>query len=94
MSTTQPIRDIQKLQDFKNYYQNTRPNMRNYAIIIVGLNTALRIGDILNLTYNDVFQDDKVQEHIIVRESKTGKENRILLNKETRRTLAKYREEL
>ncbi len=94
MSTTQPIRDLQKLQDFKNYYQNTKPNLRNYAIIILGLNTALRISDILNLPYDQVFQNGRVQEHITVREGKTGKENRILLNKEVRRTLARYCDEL
>ena len=94
MSTTQPIRDMQKLQDFKSYYQNIRPHIRNYTIIIVGLNTALRISDILNLTYDDVFQGNRVLEHITVKEHKTGKENRILLNKEVRSTLAKYHEEL
>lgn len=94
MSTTQPIRDKQKLQNFKNYYQDINPNLRNYTIIIVGLNTALRINDILNLTYDEVYQNNTVQEHITVRERKTGKENRILLNKEARYALAKYREEL
>lgn len=94
MSTTQPIRDIQKLQNFKNYYQDNKPNIRNYTIIIVGLNTALRISDILHLTYQDIYQDNKVQEHITVKEQKTGKENRILLNKEVRRALKKYREVL
>lgn len=94
MGTTQPIRDIQKLQNFKNFYQNTKPNMRNYTIIIIGLNTALRISDILNLTYDDIYQDGNVQEHITVREQKTGKENRILLNKEVRHTLKKYHEVL
>ena len=77
MSTTEPIRDRQKLLDFKNYYLNERLNLRNYAIIILGLNTALRISDILNLTYDEVYLDSRVQEHITIREQKTGKENRI-----------------
>lgn len=94
MGTTQPIRDLGKLQEFKNFYRDASPNLRNYAIIIIGLNTALRISDILNLTYDQVFQDGKVLEHITVRESKTGKENRILLNKEARRALSKYHGEL
>ncbi len=94
MSTTEPIRDRQKLLDFKNYYLNERLNLRNYAIIILGLNTALRISDILNLTYDEVYLDSKVQEHITIREQKTGKENRILLNHETRTALARYRQEL
>ncbi len=94
MSTTEPIRDIQKLLDFKNYYLNDKPNLRNYTIITIGLNTALRISDILNLTYDDVYQDKKVRKHITVREQKTGKENRILLKREARAALEQYRKVL
>ena len=94
MSTTEPIRDKQKLQQFKNYYQNEKPNTRNHTIIIIGLNTALRISDILNLTYNEIYSNNKVQEHITIKERKTGKENRILLNHDVRIALAKYRQEL
>lgn len=94
MSTTEPIRDIRKLLDFKNYYLNKKVNLRNYTIIIIGLNTALRISDILNLTYDDVYQDNKVRKHITVREQKTGKENRILLNHEAGTALANYRKQL
>ncbi len=72
MSTTEPIRDKQKLLDFKNYYLNEKLNLRNYTIIILGLNTALRISDILNLTYDEVYLDSRVQEHITIREQKTG----------------------
>ena len=94
MSTTEPIRDIQKLLDFKNYYLNDKPNFRNYTIITLGLNTALRISDILNLTYDDVYEDKKVRKHITVREQKTGKENRILLNREAKTALEQYRKVL
>lgn len=94
MSTTQPIRDRKALKEFKNYYRDSRKNLRNYALIIVGLNTALRISDILHLTYDMVYQDGRVREHLVVRERKTGKENRILLNRETALVLAEYRREL
>lgn len=94
MSTTQPIRDKKTLQNFKDYYRSTEENLRNYTIIIIGLNTALRINDILHLTYNAVYQNSTVREHIVVREQKTGKENRILLNHEARTVLAKYRQKL
>ncbi len=94
MSTTEPIRDKQKLQEFKNYYLNEKPSLRNYTLIIIGLNTALRISDILNLTYNDIYRDNRVQEHITIRERKTGKENQLLLNYETRLALTRYRLEL
>ena len=90
MSTTQPIIDKEALNAFKNYYQTAQPNMRNYTIIIVGLNTALRINDILHLTYDMVYHNKKVRKYIVVKEQKTGKENRILLNDEVRITLSKY----
>ena len=91
MSTTQPIRDKESLQKFKNFYKTQKPNPRNYAIIVLGLNTALRISDILNLTREMVYDHNKVREHIVVKEQKTGKINRILLNREVRKTLNLYR---
>lgn len=89
MSTTQPIRNIEQLTLFKNYYLYQKPNARNYMLIIIGLNSALRISDILHLTYGDVydFQTQKWKTHIIVKEQKTGKTNRIYMNSEIRRTL-------
>ena len=47
MSTTQPIRSKQLLHDFKNYYLTEQPEFRNYTIILIGLNTALRINDVI-----------------------------------------------
>lgn len=89
MSTTQPIRNIETLEQFKKYYQYVKPNARNYALIIVGLNSALRISDILHLTYGDVydFEKRKWKEHIVVEEQKTHKTNRIYINKEIRKVL-------
>jgi len=91
MSTTQPIRDKKKLRDFKNYYKSSTPDFRNYTLIIVGLNTALRIGDILHLTYDAVYTEKKVRSHIVIKEQKTGKENRIFLNHEITLVLTAYR---
>lgn len=94
MSTTQPIRNMETLQNFKEYYKKQKKNLRNYTIIILGLNTALHINDLLHLTYNDVYRNNQVREHIIVKERKTGKENRILLNQESRSILEIYQKEL
>lgn len=82
MSTTQPIRNPQLLLDFKNYYRYQKPNLRNYALCILGLNSALRITDILHLKWNDVYQFEtsSFRSHLSVIEKKTGKPNRIILN--------------
>lgn len=92
MSTTQPIRSLEQLHLFKNYYKSEKPNARNYVLITVGLNTALRISDILNLTYGDIynFPQNKWKSHITIHEQKTGKINRIFINKEIHTTLDSY----
>lgn len=91
MSTTQPIRNRESLQDFKNYYLHAEPNYRNYALIIAGLNTALRINDLLHLTWDMVFDNEQVKEHLTLKERKTGKYSRILINAELQTLLDEYR---
>lgn len=94
MSATQPIRNKNQLHAFKAFYKQQNPNcptaLRNYTLTVLGLNTALRISDILQLTWKDVFMGKKVKKHIIVREHKTGKENQIYLNAEVRQVLLLY----
>ena len=93
MSTTQPIRSKQLLHDFKNYYLTEQPEFRNYTIILIGLNTALRINDILHITWGDVYCGERRRfyTHLLITEKKTGKETRILINKELQETLLSYR---
>lgn len=92
MSTTQPIKSPEQLQLFKNYYGSENPNTRNHALIIIGLNSALRISDILSLTYGDVYdyQQREWKNHLIIIEQKTGKQNRIYVNQKIRNTLRSY----
>lgn len=89
MSTTQPIKNTAQLKAFKEYYLLEKPNPRNYMLIIIGLNSALRISDILNLTYGDVYhyEDRTWRTHLNVKEQKTGKTNRIYMNREIQDTL-------
>lgn len=72
MSKTQPIKDEEMLKKFRNYYRDIEPNPRNYALIVFGLNSALRISDILGLCWNDVYSDQnhRYREHIAVWEQK------------------------
>lgn len=96
MGTTQPIKSIHELDALKDYYLTKKPNLRNYALICTGVNTALRIGDILNLRWNDVydFKTNSFRSHIVVHEHKTGKENIIAPNKNVLHGLSIYKETL
>lgn len=92
MSTTQPIKSMKGLKLFKDYYKIVKPNPRNYTLIITGLNSALRISDILHLTWGDAYDFKKKnwKSHIVVTEHKTGKINRIFINIEMQKALAGY----
>ncbi len=93
MGTTQPIREKKELKQFMDYYRNIRPNARNYVLITFGLHTALRISDILNLNWQDVYDFEKknFRNHIFVREEKTGKENVVALNAHLKDSLELYK---
>lgn len=93
MGTTVPIKSKGKLTEFRNYYRNMENNPRNYALIVLGLNSALRIGDMLSLRWRDVYHGEqgKYREHLTVVEKKTGKENIIALNDSSREALEFYR---
>ena len=82
MNTATPIKEEQKRKDFKDYYKTVNPNKRNYFLIIMGLNTALRISDILNLKWCDIydFNKRKIRQHMEIKEKKTGKTARIYIN--------------
>lgn len=96
MGTTVPIKSKGKLAEFRNYYRNVKLNPRNYALIVLGLNSALRIGDILSLHWNDVYHIRKgmYRKHISVIEKKTGKNNVLAINTSCREALEFYRESL
>ncbi len=94
MSITQPIRHTDELTRFKNYYLKEHPNPRNYALIVLGLNTALRISDILKITWEMVydFENGRYHAHLHLTEQKTGKEAIIALNQTVTATLENLRQ--
>lgn len=93
MCTTQPIRDLSQLKKLKEFYFKEEPNPRNYAMICLGINSALRISDLLHLKWNDVydFYGHTFRYHVIVTEHKTGKMTRIALNENAIRALECYK---
>ncbi len=70
MNFVQPIRDPEKIAAMKRYL--LQRSKRNYILFIIGINTGLRISDILQLK-----KEDLLQTHLKLREKKTRKEKRI-----------------
>lgn len=96
MNTAQPIRSTEDLNNFKKYYKEVRPNKRNQLLIIMGLNTALRISDILALKWESVYDFDRkhFKSHIMLVEQKTDKNTMIFMNRNIQETLEEYKEYL
>ncbi len=93
MSTTKPIKNLKELERLKNYYLKQAPNLRNFTLICIGINTALRISDIRLLKWNDVydFSTKQFREHIVLTEQKTKKLNSIAINKNLKQALSIYK---
>ena len=82
MNTAQPIRSEQELKDFMNFYEQVQYHPRNQLLLTMGLNTALRISDLLSLQWKQVYdlENRSVREHLLLVEAKTGKASNIYLN--------------
>lgn len=76
-TATEPIRDPEKIAAIKGILKD-RP--RDYLLYSLGINTGLRISDLLSLRVGDVFDQGKPRRYLRLRERKTGKEQRIAIN--------------
>jgi len=96
MNTADPIRDRMQLKLYKDYYVNVEPSSRNYLLILTCLYTALRISDILEIRYGDIydFVNKKGFKHLMLTEKKTGKSSTIFLRCSLTSLYSKYIEEL
>lgn len=93
MNSAEPIKKTRDLENIKNYYKDIRPNPRNELLIIMGLNTALRISDILALRWQEVydFEQKAYKDHINIVEQKTGKTTQIYINNNVLEALHHYK---
>ncbi len=74
MKTVQPIKKKSHIEAIKMALY--RHNLRDYAMFVLGINSGLRISDLLNLNVEDVISNTKpllMADRIVVKEKKTGK---------------------
>ena len=88
--TVEPIR---KIKDIKRIKRNLKDKPRDLLLFTLGINNGLRIGDLLKLKVKDV-KDLQPGEGFTIKEQKTNKSNIVMINKEVRRTLAVYLDEI
>jgi len=91
MKETEPIRNKQKIREIMAYHLNLG-QIRNHVMIVIGLRTALRISDILRLSWDDVydFDNQRIKRSIAITEKKTGKTKTIALHPDIIAALERY----
>ncbi|GHS95691.1 recombinase XerD [Synergistales bacterium] len=83
-----PIRDTEKIAEIKEALEQ---KARNKLLFVFGINSALRIGDLLSLSVGDVVDSgDNIVDTISLKERKTGKMKRIAVNMSVKKALADY----
>ncbi|MDO4300804.1 MAG: tyrosine-type recombinase/integrase [Clostridia bacterium] len=91
MNTAKPIKNKDDIIKFKLFFIK-RKEYRNYLLITIQLNTALKIGHILNLKHKDLYDYDnkRFKNHITVRDEKTRKAQEIYINSAIRDAFKLY----
>jgi integrase len=80
---------IRKIKDIKAISKLTSDTPRDHLLFIMGINNGLRAGDLVKLKVKEV-QHLKVGDTLTIKESKTGKENVLVINKTVYKALRDY----
>ncbi|MDR3279636.1 MAG: site-specific integrase [Synergistaceae bacterium] len=84
-----PIRDMEKIAEMKVILKER--GGRDRLLFIMGINTALRISDLLSLSIGDVLDDEgQILKIVELKEKKTGKTKRFPINESVRVALSDY----
>ena len=87
--TVEPIRSRQEINNIYYYLKGKDPK---YGLLFkFGLNTGLRISDILPIKIGDIFNErHEFYNHLVLCEKKTGKEKKIKLNSALKKEITGY----
>ncbi len=83
MNSVMPVRSLDKIKELKKYFRGRSD--RDYLLFLTGINTGLRISDILQLRVRDVQGT-----YLAIKEQKTGKRKYIFIKPELRKVFRKY----
>ena len=88
MEIVQPIRDLKQIDTIKKLLK--QQNMRDYCLFVLGINSGLRISDLLKLRISDVSEKGKVKNRIRLREKKTNKFKDFPISDNAKRAINEY----
>ena len=91
MEFVQPIRDRKQLESMKKLLRGSENGLRNHCLFTFGINSGLRVSDLLALKIEDVLDErGKVRDRINLREKKTGKMKDFPIGANAKKSLMEY----
>lgn len=81
----QPLRTAKEIEDMK-WALRRYSSERDYFLLVFGINTGLRVSDMVPLTVGDV----RGKTHVVIREKKTNKTKRFMLPVKLREEIEDY----
>jgi len=90
MNFVEPIRDRKKIAQIKNQLRGQR-RYRDLLLFVMGINTALRISDLLELQVEHFLDDHQhIKRRFWIKEQKRGKRQEVVVNASIRDGLEEY----
>src|SRR5690625_4274072 len=88
MEFVEPIRSQKKIDDMRKYLYI---NKRNHLLFVIGISSAFRVSDLLNLQYKHIIETDlKPLDYFQIREGKTGKGKKVIISKKLKKIILEY----
>ena len=92
MNFVEPIRDRKKIAQIKNQLRGQQ-RFRDLLLLVVGINTALRISDLLQLRIGHFIDDQhRIRQRFWIKEQKRNKRHEIVINQSIKDVLGEYLE--
>lgn len=89
MELVEPIRDRDMVERMKTYLMERSP--RDHCLFVLGVNSGLRVSDLIGLTCKDVMETrTRARTRIRLREKKTGKHKDFPIGATVRETVEAY----
>lgn len=88
MEYVEPIKDIEKIIAIKDNLQ--KRSLRDYLLFVFGINTGIRVHDLLTLKVKDIYDGEKVKDFLFIRNTKNNEESSHYINDQVKTALVNY----
>lgn len=90
MEFVNPIREIEKIEAIKVNLK--KQSLRDLLLFVLGINTGIRISDLLHLKVKDIRNEEGLKEFLCLKDEKCEEETSYYLNNKVKDVLEKYLE--